>query len=859
LTPGPAQHATAGDAERLLEEFESAWCDGTPPDLARFLLAGGDGAARRQLLEDLVKLDLEYRWRKAPQTPEGPPHLEDYLGRHPELGPPERLSADLIGEEYLARQRWGDRPGHAEYLRRFPRQAHELAGVLQRIDADLQAEFGGKPRASTSDSGSMPELALPAGPAQSVTSVEVLIDALRSTGLLSEPQLGELENDLAHRFTDVRSLARELLGRDWLTAYQVNQILHGRGPDLVLGPYQLLERLGSGSSGWVFKARHKHLQRLVALKVLRRELLSDTELVARFYQEIRGLSRLSHPNVIHAYDAGPIGQTHVLIMEYVPGIDLGRLVQQSGPLPVVRACEYIYQTALGLQHIHRRGLVHRDIKPSNLLLVSGGVVNGELSKTLAATTTHHSPLTTHQIKILDLGLARLGKVVRGLAPGRLLAGLSSASLTPSGAVMMGTPDFLAPEQALDFRQADHRADIYSLGCTLFFLLAGQPPFPGGTVAGKLLRHHQSSPPRLENERSDVPAEVGAAVQTMLAKDPAKRFQTAAAVMDALVAALPGQITPRTQPHPAVDRPATPWPEPLLGTTELKALDAAVAGPPAPIGSAPAAKPPLRRLSRTVVLAVALLISGGGITAYLLLARGPAEIPRPGPSIARDTTPASPRPIDFASGFASGRGLTFNGTASVGGGRLHLTEPGNWKAGSAFTSEKVEIGQFTTEFRFQLASDRTTDGLTFLMHNAGTNAVGPPGGGLGYGPARSGTSDRGIRRSVAVKFDYWNNEGEGDSSTGLYIDGASPTTPASNLGDDGIDLRTDHVFRVQMTYDLDRLRVKITDEVTRAWASQSYKVDIPRAVSSFKAHVGFTGSSGGTTDTPDILSWVFQPQ
>jgi hypothetical protein len=204
-------------------------------------------------------------------------------------------------------------------------------------------------------------------------------------------------------------------------------------------------------------------------------------------------------------------------------------------------------------------------------------------------------------------------------------------------------------------------------------------------------------------------------------------------------------------------------------------------------------------------------------------------------------------------------LTFNGTASVSGGGLHLTEPGNWKAGSVFTSEKVEIGQFTTEFRFQLANNRNTDGLTFVMHNAGTNAVGPPGGGLGYGPARPGTSDRGIRRSVAVKFDYWNNEGEGDSSTGLYIDGASPTTPATNLGDEGIDLRTDHVFRVQMSYDLDRLRVKITDEVTRASASQSYKVDIPRAVSSFKAHVGFTGSSGGTTGTPDILSWVFQPQ
>jgi len=857
LTPGPAQRSVASDAERLLEEFETAWCNGTPPNLAEFVPANGDGSARRQLLEDLVKLDLEYRWRKGPQAhgwqPVGPPRLENYVGQ---LGPLDRLSAELIGEEYLARHRWGDKPAHAEYLHRFPAQAHELAGVLRQMDAELQAEFGGKTRTTPADSGSLPEIAPPPRPAQSGTTAAGLIAVLQTTELLSGPQMGELEKELAPRFTELRAFAKELLARDWLTAYQINQLLHGRGPDLVLGPYQLLERLGSGSTGWVFKARHKHLQRLVALKVLRRELLSDADVVARFYQEIRGVSQLSHPHVIHAYDAGPIGRTHVLIMEYVPGIDLGRLVKQSGPLPLAQACEYVYQAALGLEHIHKKGLVHRDVKPSNLLLVSGGAVSGEWSKTWPP-TTHHSALTTHQVKILDLGLARLGKVVRGLAPGRLLAGLSSASLTPAGAVMMGTPDFLAPEQALDFRQADHRADIYSLGCTLFFLLEGQPPFPGGTVAGKLLRHHQTAPPALEKGRGGVPAEVAAVVRKMLAKDPADRFQTAAEVMDALAAALPGQIAPRAQMQSASDCAATPWPAPLLGPSGAAWLDSAV---PAPSG-APLDKraAPGRRVPRAVLLVAPLLVACGIAAALVIWLNGLADSPRSDTALVRDSAPDVPRPLDFAAGFASSRGWTLNGTASVSGGRLHLTEPGTWKAGSAFTSQKVDVGRFTTEFRFQLASDRTTDGLTFVMQTAGPSAVGPPGGGLGYGPARSGGSDRGIRRSVAVKFDFWNNEGEGDSSTGLYIDGASPTVPAINLGDEGIDLRTDHVFRVQMTYDGDRLKVKIRDETTRTSASQSYKVDIPRAVGSFTAHVGFTGSSGGTNATPDIVSWVFQPK
>jgi serine/threonine-protein kinase len=163
------------------------------------------------------------------------------------------------------------------------------------------------------------------------------------------------------------------------------------------GPYLLLEKLGEGGNGTVYKARHQAMKRVVALKVVRKELLGDAEVVGRFYREIEVLSQISHPNIVHAYDAGPIGGDLVLAMEFVDGIDLDRLVKESGRLPAAQACEYIRQAAVGLQHAHERGLIHRDIKPSNLLVsgvVSGGVVSGDKT-TDSLHTTHHSPLTIH--------------------------------------------------------------------------------------------------------------------------------------------------------------------------------------------------------------------------------------------------------------------------------------------------------------------------------------------------------------------------------------------------------------------------------------------------------------------------------
>src|SRR6185369_8400922 len=189
-------------------------------------------------------------------------------------------------------------------------------------------------------------------------------------------------------------------------------------------PYTVLERLGEGGAGQVFKARHQKMNRIVALKVIRQELLTDADVVGRFYREIQVLSRLDHPNVVHAFDAGPAGPTHFLAMEFVEGTDLGRLVKQGGPLPVEQACSYIKQAALGLQHAHEKGLVHRDIKPHNLIMsVRDGL-----------------------IKVADLGLARLQRTMNQDLTAVLPGAGGTGTLTPVDAVMMGTVDYMAPEQ-----------------------------------------------------------------------------------------------------------------------------------------------------------------------------------------------------------------------------------------------------------------------------------------------------------------------------------------------------------------------------------------------------------------------------
>jgi serine/threonine protein kinase len=332
-----------------------------------------------------------------------------------------------------------------------------------------------------------------------VDSVPSLVDVLRRFELLSAAQLEALEREPP---ANPDELADTLVRRGWLTSFQVKRILSDRAGDLVLGNYVLLDQLGEGGMGLVFKARHRRMGRVVALKLIAPSQLKDSETVRRFQREIEAAAQLEHPNVVRAYDADQAGDVHFFVMEYVEGIDLGKLVRQRGPLPIEEACTYIRQAAQGLQHAHERGLVHRDIKPSNLLLSTRDGV----------------------VKLLDLGLARLEPTSEDPA--------EAPTLTRDGA-LMGTPDFLAPEQARDAHSADIRSDLYSLGCTFYYLLAGKVPFPGGSLAQKIYKQQFAAPVPLAEVRPDIPASVTAVVYRLMAKQPQDRYQTPAAVIAAL--------------------------------------------------------------------------------------------------------------------------------------------------------------------------------------------------------------------------------------------------------------------------------------------------------------------------------------
>jgi WD40 repeat protein/serine/threonine protein kinase len=262
--------------------------------------------------------------------------------------------------------------------------------------------------------------------------------------------------------------------------------------------YRVVRLLGVGGMGAVYEAEHLVMQRTVALKVIKRAYTANADALERFRREVRAAARLSHPNIVITYDAEDAGETHFLVMEYVEGIDLGRLVQECGPLPVDRACEYVRQAALGLQYAFEQGMVHRDLKPHNLMLTSDG-----------------------RVKILDFGLARFASEAA-----------SAAGLTGTGLVL-GTVDYIAPEQADNAHQADIRSDIYSLGCTLYHLLAGQPPFPTGTSLQKVMAHMEKKPQPLTELRDDLPEGLMPVLERMMAKDPKHRYQTPAEVAFAL--------------------------------------------------------------------------------------------------------------------------------------------------------------------------------------------------------------------------------------------------------------------------------------------------------------------------------------
>lgn len=350
-----------------------------------------------------------------------------------------------------------------------------------------------------------PSVARPAA-----VSLEQFTRSLGECGLMSPDELAAIQAlPPAQRPHHAEELAQLLVRQRKLTKFQALNLLQGKGKNLVMGEYLILDKIAAGGMGQVFKARHRRMQRIVAIKVLPPALMKTPDAARRFQRETQLAARLTHPNIVTAYDAGESGGIHFLVMEYVDGQDLSSLLKQ-GLLSLDKALDYILQAARGLAYAHGEGMVHRDVKPANLLLDKKGVV-----------------------KILDLGLARFDNTP------------ADDGLTNSGTVM-GTVDYLAPEQALNTHTADARADIYSLGCSLYRLLTGHPPYEANSVVEKILAHRERPIPSLHAARPEISAALDKILARMLAKKPEDRFQT----MNEVVAELEAFRTQSTE----IERP-----------------------------------------------------------------------------------------------------------------------------------------------------------------------------------------------------------------------------------------------------------------------------------------------------------------
>lgn len=349
----------------------------------------------------------------------------------------------------------------------------------------------------------------------SIDSVQTLLTILHRAQVLTPQEVQEVAQELGPHFANPCDLARYLKDINWLTEYQVRLLFNDRWQDLTIGPYLIIDRIGEGGVSEVFKAWDTGKGQIVALKVLHQHLTDHSAAVRELQRELRAVTRLSHANIIRTYDASQVGDVCYFAMEFVEGLDFDRYVHRFGPLPIAEACEYIRQVAQGLQHAHQLGLVHRDIKPANLFLsVPGGIRKGDSSFDWRTADS--------VVKILDWGLARM-RLDGPLALRPSLAGVAIAEMAAEKGKLIGTADYSAPEQSLDPSLVDIRADVYSLGCTLYFLLAGQPPFPGGSLMQKILQHQSAERPNLREVRPDVPEEVAAVVRRMMACDPEERY------------------------------------------------------------------------------------------------------------------------------------------------------------------------------------------------------------------------------------------------------------------------------------------------------------------------------------------------
>ncbi len=416
---------------------------------------------------------------------------------------------------------------------------------------------------------------------------------VQRSGLVADDRLDEFLRELdASRSmpADPAQLADRCVRAGLLTFLQAEQLLQGKWRGFAIGKYKVLERIGFGGMGQVYLCEHERMRRKVAVKVLP-TTGQEPGALERFEREARAAAALDHPNIVRAFDLDQAGDLHFLVMEYIDGPTFYDLVRQNGPLEVPRACHYVRQAALGLQHAHEHGLVHRDIKPSNLVVDRHGMV-----------------------KVLDLGLARFHNDHADRITQKYDANH-----------VLGTADYVAPEQTRDSSAVDIRADIYSLGSTFYFLLTGRPPFPDGSVQQKLLWHRSKEPEPIRSLRPEVPIGVTVIVEKMMAKQPERRFPTPLELAHVLAPWTQAPVPPPTDIEMPALSPAAQQAGQAVPGQPPPPPPALVPAPEAPPRRRPAkaTRPPVRRSSPPVP------------ANPFAAPAGPVEAPKPFPLTARE--------------------------------------------------------------------------------------------------------------------------------------------------------------------------------------------------------------------------------
>lgn len=366
-----------------------------------------------------------------------------------------------------------------------------------------------------------------------VQSVENMCNLLIRSRLLQAPDVQLLHRrwrlESREASNDVGKFTKWLVSNQYLTDFQAQSLARGHADHFFLGQYKLLDRIGKGRMAGVYKGLH-NLGNIVAVKILPPSKVRDPQALARFQREAKMAVKLKHPNVVRAFHMANASGVYFLVMEYLEGETLEDVLKRRQRLPVPEAVRIVHQTLLGLQHIHEQGLIHRDLKPANLMLVPAAPPGGPDSTTLST------------VKILDIGLGR------ALFDENAPVDMDDMQLTTEGAVL-GTPDYLAPEQARDAHKVDIRADLYSLGCLLYHVLTGQVPFPDKNALHQIVRHATETARPVRDLEPSVPEGLQQVIQRMMAKQPDQRYATPGQAASALQPFLPREVAKPAEAGP----------------------------------------------------------------------------------------------------------------------------------------------------------------------------------------------------------------------------------------------------------------------------------------------------------------------